>query len=210
MNNGTKRGVTGIAVVLAATVGVTTACLGGPSGLSGNPSGCPGPPYPDATSSPYVLPYAAGTEWSTGLTNCSSSFHAGGQPDQYAFDFDMAVGTPFIASRGGTVYEVVNGEPSGGGGGGNFVTIDHGDGTYGMYLHSPAGGISVAVGETVSQGDVLGETGRSGLAGYPHLHFIVVEGDPTWPYTGVPVSFRNASPAHGVLRGLTTYLALPG
>lgn len=197
------------AVLIAATV-VGSACFRSPIDQITNPSGCPGPPYPDPTSSPYVLPYAAGTTWSTGLGNCSTSYHAEGQPDQYAFDFDMPVGTPFVAARSGTVHQVVNDEPSGGGGSGNLVIIDHGDGTYGMYLHSPAGGVSVAVGETVAQGDVLGETGRSGLAGYPHLHFIVLTGDLTWPYTGVPVSFRNASPAHGVLRGLTVYTALPG
>lgn len=188
---------------------VTAACLSSSSGPGDNPSGCPGPSYPDPSASPYVLPYAPGDAWPTGLTNCSSSFHAQGQPDQYAFDFDMPVGTPFVAARAGTVFAVVETEPSAGGGSGNFVTIDHGDGTFALYLHSPEDGIGVEVGAAVEQGDVLGETGRSGLAGYPHLHFIVVEGDPAWPYTGVPVAFGNASPAHGILRGLTTYRALP-
>lgn len=171
-------------------------------------TGCDGQTYPAIATSPYVLPFAVGQSFETGLTNCSSSFHGAGQPDQYAFDFDMPVGTPFVAARAGTVFRVVENAPSNGGGAGNYVVIDHGDGTYGLYYHSPQNGISVSVGDEVQQGDVLGETGRSGLAGYPHLHFIVVQGSPDYPYDGIPVSFRNASPRHVDLHGNTTYTAL--
>ena len=87
--------------------------------------------------------------------------------------------------------------------------MDHGDGTFGLYYHSPMDGISVSVGEAVSQGDVLGQTGRSGLAGYPHLHFIVVEGSPNYPYEGIPVSFKNVSPGHVSLESFHAYTALP-
>ena len=52
-------------------------------------AGCDGQIYIDPATSPYVLPYAVGETFETGLTNCSSSYHAAGQPDQYAFDFDM-------------------------------------------------------------------------------------------------------------------------
>jgi murein DD-endopeptidase MepM/ murein hydrolase activator NlpD len=128
-------------------------------------------------------------------------------PDQYAFDFDVPVGTPFMAARAGTVFRVVEDAPSDGGGAGNYVVIDHGDGTYGLYYHSPMNGISVGVGSQVDQGDVLGETGRSGLAGYPHLHFTVVVGAPDFPYDGIPVSFRNVSPPHVNLNSHSTYTA---
>jgi murein DD-endopeptidase MepM/ murein hydrolase activator NlpD len=169
--------------------------------------GCDGQPYPDPAGSPYVLPYAVGQTFRTGLTNCSSSFHAAGNPDQYAFDFDMPVGTPFVAARDGTVFQVVENAPSDGGGNGNYVVVDHGDGTYGLYLHSPMDGISVTVGQEVHRGDVLGVTGRSGLAGYPHLHFTVVSGSPQYPYSGIPVSFRNARPRDVVLEGDKLYEA---
>ncbi|HXV43684.1 MAG TPA: hypothetical protein VEC96_11530, partial [Anaerolineae bacterium] len=59
----------------------------------------------------------------------------------------------------------------------------------------------------VRQGDILGITGRSGLAGYPHLHFIVVQGSPEFPYEGVAISFSNASPADVALKGYTAYTA---
>ena len=177
----------------------------GPSGLV---VGCDGQSYPSLETTPYVIPLAKRSTFSMGLTNCSSSFHGSGEPDQYAFDFDVSVGTPFMAARAGTVFRVVEDAPSNGGGAGNYVVIDHGDGTYGLYYHSPMNGISVEEGMQVAQGDVLGETGRSGLAGYPHLHFTVVKDSPDWPYSGMPVSFRNVSPAHVRLQSHGTYNAL--
>ena len=171
-------------------------------------AGCDGRIYGNPSDSLYILPFMAGESYGTGLTNCSSSFHAPGTPDQYAFDFDMPVGTLFIAARAGTVVEVVEDAASQGGGAGNYVVVDHGDGTYAYYLHSPKRGIYVSVGDEVEQGQVLGETGQSGLAGYPHLHFIVAEGWPDYPYDGMPITFRNASPADVVLEGFSRYEAI--
>ncbi len=171
-------------------------------------TGCDGQTYPAPSESRYVLPYAVGSTHETGLTNCSQSYHGAGQPDQYASDFDMPVGTPFVAARAGRVHRVVEDAPSGGGGVGNYVHIDHGDGTFGLYYHMPQDGVEVEVGDEVDQGQRLGVTGRSGLAGYPHLHFTVVEGSPVYPYHGVPVSFRNARPSDVALRGNTRYEAV--
>lgn len=170
-------------------------------------AGCDGQVYPDPAESPYVLPFPAGEKYETGLTNCSSSYHRAGEPDQYAFDFDMPVGTEFTAVRSGTVYRVVEDQPSNGGGAGNYVVIDHGDGTYALYYHSPQDGIDVAEGDAVEQGDVLGISGRSGLAGYPHLHFIVVDGEPSYPYHGLAITFRNNLPADVVLKSYAEYEA---
>lgn len=167
--------------------------------------GCRGASYPDAGTSPYVLPFAVGTVIPTGLGNCSRSYHAAGRPDQYATDFDMPPGTPFVAARAGVVAAVDEDEPSEGGGAGNFVLVDHGDDTWAYYLHAPRDGIWVDVGDQVAQGDTLGVVGRSGLAGYPHLHFIVVKGDPAFPYQAIPVAFRNARPAHVPLQSYAWY-----
>ena len=171
--------------------------------------GCAEALYPEPATSPYVLPWLVGETVRTGLTNCSASYHAAGKPDQFAFDFDMPVGTPFVAARAGTVSVVVNDLPSDGGGTGNYVVVDHGDGTSGLYLHSPMQGITVRVGDLVTQGQRLGVSGRSGLAGYPHLHFMVVQGPAVFPYEGVPVSFRNAVPGDRVLAGGRLYQAAP-
>ena len=101
--------------------------------------------------------------------------------------------------------KVVESEPSGGGGAGNYVVIDHGDNTFALYAHSPKDGITVEEGDEVFQGRELGAVGRSGLAGYPHLHFIVLEGGYSWPYSGVPISFNNVVPPDVILKSFGNY-----
>jgi len=169
--------------------------------------GCDGRIYPNPKTSPYILPFPPGTSFKTGLTNCSSSYHGANYPDRYAFDFDVAIGSHFYASRGGKVVYIKEDQPSEGGGSGNWVVIDHLDNTFGIYLHSPKNGILVKEGSTVEKGDLLGETGRSGLAGYPHLHFIVVQNDYQWPYDAIPITFKNILPADVIVKSHTEYRA---
>jgi murein DD-endopeptidase MepM/ murein hydrolase activator NlpD len=52
---------------------------------------------------------------------------------------------------------------------GNTVMIDHGFGLFSMYSHLSASNVSK--GQMVAKGDIIGKTGRSGLAGGDHLHF---------------------------------------
>jgi murein DD-endopeptidase MepM/ murein hydrolase activator NlpD len=51
---------------------------------------------------------------------------------------------------------------------GNTVMIDHGFGLFSMYSHLSA--TNVTVGQMVARGDIIGKTGRTGLAGGDHLH----------------------------------------
>jgi len=88
-----------------------------------------------------------------------------GTPSTPHFGYDIAVptGTPIRAPAGGVVtlaepdmhYE------------GGLVFIDHGQGLITMYLHMSR--LDVAVGDVVSQGQVLGAVGSSGRATGPHL-----------------------------------------
>ncbi|HEB62258.1 MAG TPA: M23 family metallopeptidase [Bacteroidetes bacterium] len=169
--------------------------------------GCDGQIYPDPQSSKYILPFEKGKTVKMGLCNCSSSYHAAGRGDQYAFDFNMKEGTPLHAARGGVVHTVIENQSSNGGGSGNWLVINHGDNTFGIYLHSPKNGIYVEKGDTIKQGQVVGEVGRSGLAGYPHLHFIVVKDNPVWPYKGIPISFKNVFPPDVILKTNGEYTA---
>ena len=52
---------------------------------------------------------------------------------------------------------------------GRLVVIDHGYGLFSMYAHLSS--FNVPVGQKVNKGDIIGHTGKSGLAGGDHLHY---------------------------------------
>ena len=79
-------------------------------------------------------------------------------------DIGAAEGTPIRAAKGGTV--IMAGYN---GGYGNYTCIDHGGGFSTCYAHQSS--IGVSVGETVSQGDVIGAVGNTGASMGAHLHF---------------------------------------
>lgn len=72
--------------------------------------------------------------------------------------------SPVPAANGG---KVVFAEPLGIYG--RAVIIDHGFGLFSMYAHLSH--IAVAVDQVVAKSDILGKTGKSGLAGGDHLHY---------------------------------------
>ena len=55
---------------------------------------------------------------------------------------------------------------------GNAVILDHGCGLMTLYAHLSS--IDVHPGDKVAQGQVLGRSGETGLAGGDHLHFSVL------------------------------------
>ncbi|MEA5037321.1 hypothetical protein SDC9_28589 [bioreactor metagenome] len=57
---------------------------------------------------------------------------------------------------------------------GNYVIIDMGNDKYACYAHLIPGSITVAKGETVTEGQMIGLMGNSGNSDLPHLHFQVV------------------------------------
>lgn len=168
--------------------------------------GCAGADYPDWETSAYVLPFPVGKTYPVDLSNCSSSYHSTGSPDQFAVDFAMDEGTLITAARDGVVVFVE--ERGKGGEINNLVVVSHGDGTYAEYMHLVLGGALVSAGDKVEQGDEIGLSGATGLAGYPHLHFVVAKDSWQWPYEGVPVTFSNTAPNPHGLASYTEYTAL--
>lgn len=83
-------------------------------------------------------------------------------------DLAAPSGTPIEAVANGTV--VASGWCDCGLG--YYVEIDHGDGLHSVYGHM-ASQPSVAVGQAVAQGEVIGSVGSTGLSTGPHLHFMV-------------------------------------
>ena len=80
-------------------------------------------------------------------------------------------GQPIIASDSGTVTWSGND----GGGYGNYVVIDHGNGYTTIYGH--ASELACSTGDYVNQGDVIAYVGSTGNSTGPHLHFEIREND---------------------------------
>ncbi|MBE15299.1 MAG: M23 family metallopeptidase [Dokdonia sp.] len=163
--------------------------------------------YPNYQESPYVLPYPVGDSYVVNLNHCSISPHGPGDPDQFAVDFDMPIGSMVTAARGGRVVYV---EASGQDGNypNNAVIIQAGS-TYDIYAHLTFNGALVEIGDSVTVGQEIGLSGATGAAGYAHLHFVVTQGSWQWPYESVPYNFRNTQEnPHGPEIG-EVYTALP-
>ncbi|TSC85698.1 MAG: Lipoprotein [Microgenomates group bacterium Gr01-1014_7] len=97
---------------------------------------------------------------------------AGGQLSQYfawyhpGIDIANRSAPGIAASDGGKV--VLAGWPDGGGYG-NRVVLDHGNGYRSLYAH--LSNVYVSVGETISRGQLLGQMGSTGRSTGTHLHF---------------------------------------
>lgn len=155
--------------------------------------------YSDPSTSAYVVPWQVGTTRKVAQGNCGPASHYAA--DKYAYDIDLPIGTSIVAVRAGTVYKVVKDKTDGNGciNGENHIYINHSDGTSAHYLHLTKDGAFVNVGDTVTQGQVIGLSGNTGCSSGPHLHF-QVNNKPDGGIS-IPVTFSNvgANP-----RGLQT------
>ena len=88
----------------------------------------------------------------------ASTYHKG-------VDMACPSGTPIYATRAGTVtvasYQA--------GGAGYYVSINHGDGFASIYMHMTR--YVVSKGQSVTQGQLIGYVGSTGISTGPHLHF---------------------------------------
>lgn len=92
-------------------------------------------------------------------------------------DYMADVGTPVRSAANGKVIKISTGWS---GGYGNQILVDHGSGRVTRYAH--LSNISVDVGQSVGQGEVIGYSGNTGRSTGPHLHFeLIVGGSPVNP-----------------------------
>lgn len=76
---------------------------------------------------------------------------------------------------------------------GNYVVIDHGDGTFSLFAHFIPGSLRVRLGEMVGMGQPLGQVGNSGKTTMPHLHWQVMNAPLAHRARGVPVRYLSYS-----------------
>jgi len=80
---------------------------------------------------------------------------------------------------------------------GNCVVIDHGNSEYSVMMHMQPGSVTVAVGDRVATGQVIGKLGNSGDAFGPHVHYQLQSGPGLWQYQSLPFKFQNIeAPLH--------------
>ncbi|GAA3356257.1 M23 family metallopeptidase [Saccharopolyspora gregorii] len=107
----------------------------------------------------YVKP-ADGT-FTSGFGSRWGSTHKG-------IDIANSIGTPIVSVSDG---EVINAGPASGFG--QWVRVQHNDGTITVYGHVNT--IDVSVGEQVKAGDKIATIGNKGQSTGPHLHFEVIQ-----------------------------------
>ena len=135
-----------------------------------------------------------------GFADNRTYFYQGEEIDrQVHLGFDLAVTEriPILAANAGVVLHAADLGIYG-----NCVIVDHGLGVQSLYAHLSS--IDVQPGDRVEQGQVLGRSGMTGLAGGDHLHFtMLVNGravnpiewwDPKWMQDRV---FRKIAEAGG-------------
>jgi len=131
----------------------------------------PKPGYPQQAYR-YPLPWRGGPFRLTQGPN--GSFSHTDAKSRYAMDIAMPEGTPIIAARSGVVVKIENSQIGrGNDASGNFVRVQHDDGSQGVYLHLKQGSVSVRAGQRVAVGSALGLSGNTGNSSGPHLHFVV-------------------------------------
>jgi murein DD-endopeptidase MepM/ murein hydrolase activator NlpD len=86
-----------------------------------------------------------------------TSYHTG-------HDYGADAGTPILAPNAGTVALAEPLQVRG-----NVVILDHGLGVFSAFWHLSR--IDVEAGQIVSQGEVVGLVGNTGLSTGPHLHW---------------------------------------
>ncbi len=100
-------------------------------------------------------------------------------------DVPAPKGTPILAAKSGVVITSSYNKS----GYGQYVVISHGNGNTTLYAHMVQGSQTVKVGDTVTQGQVIGQVGTTGRSTGYHLHLEIRVNnsriDPSTVYSGL-------------------------
>lgn len=151
----------------------------------------------------FLLPFANGSQYELGQ-GFGGTFSHSETCDFHALDFIMDEGTDIHAVAPGRVVKTKQDSNSGGGTVAfadlaNFVVVDHGEGYYASYYHLCQNCVDVSVGDVVTQGQVIGQSGNTGFSSEPHLHFSLRSWttDCTATYGFVDVNETDGIPVEG-------------
>jgi hypothetical protein len=134
-----------------------------------------------------------------------------GKPDDNELYF--AFGAPVHAAGAGRIADAHDGEPDNRrvnpadhakretAMGGNYVVIDHLNGEFSWFGHLKMGSVKVKRGQTVKQGEVIGQIGASGDSLFPHLHYELRTGPGMKGVEGLPSYFSGFRRSPGTTAG---------
>jgi len=131
---------------------------------------------PKDTSYVYWLPYESGKRYLLVQASNSKMSHR----DELSADFKMKNGEAICAARDGVIIALRSDSDKGGLheenlADGNFIKVQHNDGSIAKYWHLQKDGVEVKVGDKVEKGQVIGKSGNTGYTAFPHLHFQIVD-----------------------------------
>lgn len=116
---------------------------------------------------------------------------AGASRNHKGIDIAAPIGTAVVSSREGRVTRATTGAS----GYGTVIYVDHGNGIETRYAHLSK--MNVKVGDTVKQGQVIGNVGNTGVGSGPHLHFEIRRNgtaiDPSSEISGLSKGSRVSS-----------------
>ena len=153
---------------------------------------------PDAVhrpTSPYRAPFSVGSTFRISQAYPSRITHTTAD-SQYAVDIALPDGTAVYAAREGTVIvarhdlfrdamaPVMLDQA-------NVIEILHSDGTIGIYAHLHWDSVRVHIGDHVVRGQYIADSGKTGFASGPHLHFAVIR-NAGGQSVSVPIQFAGA------------------
>jgi murein DD-endopeptidase MepM/ murein hydrolase activator NlpD len=122
----------------------------------------------------YHLPFANGNKFLLIQAYNSKMSHK----SELSLDFKMKIGSKICAAREGAVAATKEDSDKGGlkdeyYNEGNHIIIEHGDGSTAMYWHLQKDEVLVNIGDTITKGQLIGYSGKTGYTTFPHLHFQV-------------------------------------
>lgn len=130
------------------------------------------------TSYIYSLPYVKGKRYFL-IQGANSGFS---HKHELSFDFKMKKNSKICAAREGIVTDTRSDSKRGGlnekyMNDGNYIIIEHNDGSRAWYWHLNTNGVLVKTGDHVREGQIIGLSGNTGYTAFPHLHFQVTDKD---------------------------------
>ncbi|WP_062296944.1 peptidoglycan DD-metalloendopeptidase family protein [Nostoc piscinale] len=144
-----------------------------PSSDINTPTQSTSPPPPQSPATPFDANAPKFVRPTTGPITSLHRTENPKRPNHRGIDYGASAGTPVVAAASGTVSNVVTGCKVGdgacGGGYGNIVYLNHGNGWETRYAHLTT--VTVANGATINQGQQVGTVGNTGRSRGAHLHF---------------------------------------